>query len=129
MSAIRRFVPFLALALMSQTASFAADHAAYDQKAFEAAQASNLPILLDVSAPWCPTCKAQKPILEKLTADPAYKDLKVFEIDFDSQTDLLRTLHVQKQSTLIVYKGKAEQGRSTGDTTEASISTLLHKSL
>jgi hypothetical protein len=48
MSAIRRFVPFLALALMSQAASFAADHAAYDQKAFEAAQASNLPILLDV---------------------------------------------------------------------------------
>jgi hypothetical protein len=41
----------------------------------------------------------------------------------------LRTLHVQKQSTLIVYKGKAEQGRSTGDTAEASISTLLHKSL
>jgi len=129
MRAIRRFVPFLALALMSQAASFAADHAAYDQKAFEAAQASNLPILLDVSAPWCPTCKAQKPILEKLTADPAYKDLKIFEIDFDSQTDLLRTLHVQKQSTLIVYKGKVEEGRSTGDTAEASISTLLHKSL
>jgi thiol-disulfide isomerase/thioredoxin len=129
MSAIRRFVPFLALALISQAASFAADHSAYDQKAFEAAQASNLPILLDVSAPWCPTCKAQKPILEKLTADPAYKELKVFEIDFDSQKDLLRTLHVQTQSTLIVYKGKAEQGRSTGDTGEASISSLLHKSL
>ena len=129
MSAIRRFVPFLALALMSQAASFAADHSVYDQKAFEAAQASNLPILLDVSAPWCPTCKAQKPILEKLTADPVYKDLKIFEIDFDSQTDLLRNLHVQKQSTLIVYKGKAEQGRSTGDTAEASIGALLHKSL
>ena len=129
MSALRRFVPFLALALLSQAASFAADHAAYDQKAFEAAQASNLPILLDVSAPWCPTCKAQKPILEKLTADPAYKELKVFEIDFDSQKDLLRTLRVQSQSTLIVYKGKVEEGRSTGDTAEASIGALLHKSL
>ena len=129
MSALRRFVPFLALALLSQAASFAADHAAYDQKAFEAAQASNLPILLDVSAPWCPTCKAQKPILEKLTADPAYKELKIFEIDFDSQKDLLRSLRVQSQSTLIVYKGKVEQARSTGDTAEASISVLLHKSL
>ncbi len=128
MSAIR-FVPFLALALMSQAASFAADHAAYDQKAFEAAQAANLPILLDVSAPWCPTCRAQKPILEKLTADPVYQDLKIFEIDFDSQKDLLRKLRVQQQSTLIVYKGRTEQGRSTGDTAEASISALLHKSL
>ncbi len=82
-----------------------------------------------MSAPWCPTCRAQKPILEKLTADPVYQDLKIFEIDFDSQKDLLRKLRVQQQSTLIVYKGRTEQGRSTGDTAEASISALLHKSL
>ena len=33
------------------------------------------------------------------------------------------------QSTLIVFKGAAEQGRSVGDTKEASIATLLDKSL
>ena len=129
MSVIRRLVPVFAFALMIQAAGFAADRSTYDRKAFEEAQASGLPILIDVSAPWCPTCKAQKPILDKLTADPAFKDLKIFEIDFDSQKELLRSLHVQKQSTLIVYKGTAERGRSTGDTAEASIDTLLHKSL
>jgi thioredoxin 1 len=33
------------------------------------------------------------------------------------------------QSTLIVYKGKTEMGRSTGDTNEASITSLLNKAL
>jgi hypothetical protein len=33
------------------------------------------------------------------------------------------------QSTLIVYKGANEQGRSVGDTDQASISALLDKSL
>jgi hypothetical protein len=33
------------------------------------------------------------------------------------------------QSTLIVFKGSAEQGRSVGDTKESSISALLNKSL
>jgi len=35
----------------------------------------------------------------------------------------------QKQSTLIVFKGAAEQGRSVGDSRETSIGTLLDKSL
>jgi hypothetical protein len=35
----------------------------------------------------------------------------------------------QMQSTLIVFKGSLEEGRSVGDTREASISALLDKSL
>ncbi|CCE02732.1 putative Thioredoxin (H-type,TRX-H) (fragment) [Bradyrhizobium sp. STM 3809] len=35
----------------------------------------------------------------------------------------------QMQSTLIVFKGTTETGRSVGDTKEASISALLDKSL
>ena len=38
----------------------------YSPQAFAAAQAAGKPILLHITAPWCPTCKAQKPILSKL---------------------------------------------------------------
>jgi hypothetical protein len=48
---------------------------------------------------------------------------------FDSQKELLRKLKVQKQSTLIVFKGNKEVGRSTGDTKKESIEALLAKSV
>jgi len=47
------------------------------QTAFKAAQASGSPDPGEIHAQWCPTCKAQNPILQKLTADPKFKDLKI----------------------------------------------------
>ena len=102
---------------------------AYSEKAFAAAQAAGKPILLHVTAPWCPTCKAQKPILSKLESEPKYKNLVAFDVDFDTSKTLLRKLHVAQQSTLIVYKGKKEMGRSTGDTDAGSIAALLGKAI
>jgi thioredoxin 1 len=127
----RHLLGALALSVTISFASFASamDKKPFDQKAFDAAQAAGKPILVEVSAPWCPVCKAQAPILSKLRDDPKFKQLVSFEVDFDSQKDLLKKLGVQKQSTLIVFKGKQEVGRSTGDTNPGSITALVGKSI
>jgi thioredoxin 1 len=101
----------------------------FSAEAFKAAQASGSPILVEIHADWCPTCKAQKPILDKLTADPKFRELKIFRVDFDAMKPVVKQFGAQMQSTLIVFKGSAEQGRSVGDTREASIAALLDKSL
>jgi thioredoxin 1 len=101
----------------------------FSMEAFKAAQASGSPILVEIHADWCPTCKAQAPILDKLTADPKFKDLKIFRVDFDAMKPVVKQFGAQAQSTLIVFKGTNEQGRSVGDTREASIAALLNKSL
>ena len=88
--------------------AWAADKKPFDQKAFEQAQA---------------------PILSRLKSEPRFKDLVNFNIDFDSQKDLRRTFGVRMQSTLIVFKGRQETGRSTGDTNPASIEALLTKAI
>jgi thiol-disulfide isomerase/thioredoxin len=101
----------------------------FDQKAFEAAQNAGKPILLHVHAPWCPTCRAQEPILTKIEGTPKFKDLVVLRIDYDSRKDVLRGFRVNQQSTLIVFKGKQEVGRSTGDTNAGSIEALVAKAI
>jgi thioredoxin-like negative regulator of GroEL len=101
----------------------------FTEQAFKAAQASGSPILVEIHADWCPTCKAQQPILDQLTAQPKFKELKIFRVDFDSMKPAVKAFGARMQSTLIVFKGSAEQARSVGDTKEASIAALLDKSL
>ena len=105
----------LLVAGLSQPAS-AATAVPFSAEAFKAAQAAGSPILVEIHADWCPTCKAQNPILDKLTAEPKFRDLKVFRVDFDAMKPVVREFGAQMQSTLIVFKGAAEQGRSVGDT-------------
>src|SRR5215467_12668623 len=88
----------------------------FDEKAFAAAQKAGEPVFVAIHASWCSTCKAQAPILSELMADPKFKNLSYFVIDFDSQKDLVRRFGVREQSTLIAFKGEKEQGRSVGDT-------------
>jgi thioredoxin 1 len=113
----------------SFASAFAGTPIPFSAEAFKAAQASGHPILVEIHADWCPTCKAQDPILDKLTADPKFRNLKIFRVDFDAMKPVVRQFGAQMQSTLIVFKGAAETGRSVGDTQEASIAALLDKSL
>jgi thioredoxin 1 len=129
MISLKRFVLTLALVFFAPIAAQAADKIMFDAGQFAKAQADNQSIMVIVTAPWCPTCKAQKPILDEVTGQPSFKNLKIFEVDFDTRKDVLRDLKVTMQSTLIIYKGKTEMGRSTGDTKKESIETLVNKSL
>src|SRR6185437_14237359 len=62
----------------SFSSAFAATPVPFSAEAFKAAQASDKPILVEIHADWCPTCKAQDPILDKLTAEPKFRNLKIF---------------------------------------------------
>ena len=99
----------------------------FDAQAFADAQKAGRPILVAIHASWCPTCKAQTPILSELTADPKFKNLAYFVVDFDSQKDLVERFGARMQSTLVVFKGNKEEGRSVGDTNRVSIEALLNK--
>ncbi len=102
---------------------------AFTAEAFEAAKSAGKPILIDITASWCPTCKAQAPIIESLSANPAYKDLVILEVDFDAQKDVVRSLGAQQQSTLITFKGGTEVDRSVGVTDPAAIEDMVKKAL
>jgi len=109
--------------------ALAAETKPFDRATFAALQAANKPVLIDVYADWCPTCKQQAPIVSGLMASPEFKDYTILKVNFDKQKDVLRTFRVAQQSTFIVYRGKEEVARSTGDTRKDSIAATLRKGL
>ncbi len=84
----------------------------YDPAAFAAAQKAGQSILVHITAPWCPTCKAQKPIVDSLATKPEFKDLAIFDVDFDTGREALIAFKARSQSTMIVFKGEKEHRRA-----------------
>lgn len=102
---------------------------AFEQAAFDAAQASDKPILLHVFANWCETCHAQRAALDKIEKDATFASYVVLAIDFDTQKDVMRSFGATSRSTLIAFNGKIEVGRLVGDTKLAKIKALMAKGL
>lgn len=106
-----------------------ADPAAFTQAGFDSLQKEGKSILVEVHAPWCPTCRAQAPVVNELTKKKEFQSITVLRVDFDGQKNVLKTFNVSKQSTLIAFKGSREVARSTGDTSPTSIEKLLQKAI
>lgn len=120
----------IAAATFASVPTLAAEETlAFTPAGFAAAQKAGKPILVEIHADWCPTCKAQAPIISELRKEPKFKDLTVFRVDFDAQKDAVKRFGARSQSTLITFKGTAEAGRSVGDTNKASIEAMLAKAI
>ena len=85
--------------------------------------------VVSVHADWCSTCKSQDKVLANLMKDPEFKNVIFYQLEFDTQKDLLKTLKVRSQSTVIVFKGGKEVARTTGDTKEAALSKLAKQAI
>ena len=113
---------------LAAVAAFAGE-VPFNKAEFDAALAKGTPVIVDFAASWCPTCKAQKPIVQGLLAEPKLKPVTLFLADFDTEVALKKQLGVTQQSTFVVFKGGKEVGRSTGQTQRDVIAELFYKAL
>ena len=97
----------------------------YTPQAFTAAQASGDPVVVDVYAPWCPTCRAQAPILDELRQDDRLADATFIKVNFDDEKAFLRTHRVPRQSTILVFKGRTEVARSIAETNRTRLRAVV----
>lgn len=88
----------------------------YSAAAFSRAQASGKTIVVDVHATWCPTCRAQAPILDALRSEPQLKNSIFVKVDFDTEKAFVRQHRIPRQSTVLVFKGTRETARSIAET-------------
>lgn len=121
----------LVLALLSLVCSLACAAAIqpFNQQSFDKLTRAGKPVVLEIGAGWCPICKLQRPILEGLLQQPAYKDLTLMTVDFDTQKTLLKKFNAPVQGTLLGFKGAREVARSIGDTSADGIEGLFKKTV
>lgn len=101
----------------------------YTQDKLDALNKSGKPALVFIHAPWCPTCRAQDAVLEKLLPTEEFKAITTLKVDFDTQQAIVKAFGVRYQSTLIVFKSGKEVARVTGETNRDRIAELLRKAL
>jgi thioredoxin 1 len=125
----RRAALVLTGAALLASAAQARPSTKFTEAAFKAAQDADKSILVEITAVWCPSCKAQAPVLERLLTSARFRDYVVFTIDFDSEKASMQRFDARLPSTLVVYKGPDEMGRSLADTDPQSLSALLEMGL
>jgi thiol-disulfide isomerase/thioredoxin len=119
----------LSLMLMLVAPLASATEIAFNQAQFDSMRAAGKPVALVFHADWCPTCRAQAPVLKELMQTPELQAVTLFVANFDTEKALKQSFRVTEQSTIIVFKDGKESARSTGDTQRASLAALLHHAI
>jgi thioredoxin 1 len=101
----------------------------FNQLQFDSMRAAGKPVAVVFHADWCPTCRAQAPVLKDLLQTPALKPLTLYVADFDTEKALKHSFGVTQQSTIIVFKDGKEVARSTGDTQRDNLAALLRRAV
>jgi thioredoxin 1 len=115
--------------LLGMPRARAANRHAFEAGAFRAARESGQPFVLEVTAKWCGPCQRQTPRLENLLEDPAFGNLTIFNADYDADRSELAKINAHQLTTLIIYRGKTEELRSSGETRPEMVAAILRKAL
>ncbi len=91
----------------------------FTQPAYEAAIADGKTVILDFHADWCPTCRANEPIVESVFSSNTDTNIVGFKVNYDTEIALRRAFNVQSQSTFI-------KTSATGDTKQLGPGPITH---
>ena len=120
-----------AAALLAIPAAFAQSSAKstgwtpYDAQSFERTRAAKRTLVVDVHADWCPTCRAQAPILDELRKDRRLRNVSFVRVDWDDDKDFVRRYRVARQSTILVFRDGKETDRSIAETDRARLRAFV----
>jgi thioredoxin 2 len=84
-----------------------------DEEFADAVEASRLPVLVDVWAPWCGPCRMVAPVVEALARERAGR-LKVAKVNSDLAPRIAARHGIVSIPTLLVYANGREVGRVVG---------------
>jgi thioredoxin 1 len=119
---------FILFSFLASASVHALEIRPYTPAALAQAQQSDSAYALHFHADWCPVCRAQSIVLNRLKADPKL-NVTVFVVDYDTEKALRRPYGVHTQSTLIAFRGRKETDRLAGVTDPDAIRAVLESAL
>ena len=125
----RNLVASAVLAVLVAPVARAAELLPFNDTRFEEARKSGKPIVLQVTAAWCGPCQRLRKVVSGLLENPEFRDIVIFDADFDTNKDALVKLNAHTVTTLVIYRGSAEILRSSGETRPDAVEAVLKKAL
>ena len=126
---MRAFYSVAAAALMMAAPASAGEIRHFTRANFQTLQTKDAPTIVFVHADWCPICRAQETTINKLLSTPAYRNVTVLRIDFDTEKPVWTSFGVQKQSTLIGFHGRRETARLSYDADPEKVTAVVASTL
>jgi thioredoxin 2 len=100
-----------------------------DDRSFaQVADEAQVPVLVDLWAPWCGPCRAVSPALENLARDRA-GEIKLVKVNVDESTATAGRFGVQGIPTLVVLDKGTVAARQTGAAPESVLRRWLDQAL
>jgi thioredoxin 1 len=81
---------------------------------------SDVPLVVEFWAPWCPPCKIMAPILDAMANDDVDR-VRVAKVNADAQPDLARRFEVVSVPTLLVFVEGELRRRMVGARSRAAL--------
>ena len=125
----RTLLTGFALSFLMFPGAQAANKIPFDLTAFKAARDSGKPVVLQIAATWCGPCQVMKRTVSELVERPEFKNVTIFEADYDASKEDLQRLSAYKVTTLVLYRNKKEVERTVGETRSEMIEPLLRKAM
>jgi len=124
---MRKILPTLILSLVFPLVAWSLDKEPFSQERFEALQAEDALVLIDVYATWCSTCAKQQEILAAYRAENPAVDLHILEVDFDNDKEWVTHFRAPRQSTLLLYRGEEQLWFSVAETDRDAVFAALNE--
>jgi len=125
----RSLLAGVALGFLVVSGARAANKVPFEATAFKAARDSGKPVVLQVTATWCGPCQLMKRTVSELVERPDFKDVMIFEADYDANKEDLRQINAYNVTMLVLYRNKTEVQRTVGETQAEVIEPFLRKAL